>query len=75
MSQVDSCKSCTCSGNQNRGVSSLGDGWKGLGVTLICLCGEVVVMRTARISRNVGKKFRGCPNFKVRLLSVFYDFL
>jgi len=74
MSQVNSCKSCTCSGNQNCGVSSPGGGWKRLGVTLICQCGEVAIMRTARTSRNAGKKLWGCPNFKVRLLSVFYDF-
>jgi len=75
MSQVNSCKSCTCSGNQNHGVSSCGGGWKGLGVTPICQCGKVVVMRIAKTSRNVGNKFWGCPNIKVILLSFFCNFL
>ncbi|QCD89567.1 integrator complex subunit 11 [Vigna unguiculata] len=64
MSQVNSCCSCTCSGNGNRGLSSAGGGWKGLGVTPICRCGDVAVIRTARTTRNAGKKFWGCPNFK-----------
>ncbi|QCD97229.1 hypothetical protein DEO72_LG6g1939 [Vigna unguiculata] len=53
-----------CSGNGNGGFSSAGGGWKGLGVTPICQCGDVVVIRTARTTRNAGKKFWGCPNFK-----------
>ncbi|QCD93520.1 hypothetical protein DEO72_LG5g1595 [Vigna unguiculata] len=64
MSEANSCKSCTCSHNEIRGVSSLGGGWKGSGVSPICQCGEVAVMRTARTSRNAGKKLWGCPNFK-----------
>ncbi|QCE00753.1 uncharacterized protein LOC114195055 [Vigna unguiculata] len=64
MSQVNSCCSCTCLGNGNRGLSSAGGGWKGLGVTPICRCGDVAVIRTARTTRNAGKKFWGCPNFK-----------
>ncbi|XP_027910407.1 uncharacterized protein LOC114169452 [Vigna unguiculata] len=64
MSQVNSCCSCTCSGNGNGGLSSAGGGWKGLDVTPICRCGDVAVIRTARTTRNAGKKFWGCPNFK-----------
>jgi len=73
MSQVNSYCSCTCSGNGNRGLSSAGGGWKGLGVTPICRCGDVAVIRTARTTRNAGKKFWGCPNFKVSWLSVVAD--
>ncbi|KAL2335261.1 hypothetical protein Fmac_016474 [Flemingia macrophylla] len=29
-----------------------------------CHCGELAVLRTAMTSRNVGKKFWGCPNYK-----------
>jgi len=57
MSEANSCKSCSCSHNEIRGVYSLSGGWKGLGVSPICQCGEVVVMRTARTSKNAGKKF------------------
>jgi len=63
-----------CSGNGNGGFSSAGGGWKGLGVTPICQCGDVVVIRTARTTRNAGKKFWGCPNFKVSCVSVTTDF-
>jgi len=72
MSEANSCKSCSCSHNEICGVSSLGGGWKGLGVSPICQCGEVAVLRTARTSRNAGKKFWGCPNFKVSLLSFIF---
>ena len=73
MSQVNSYCSCTCSGNGNRGLSSAGGGWKGLGVTPICRCGDVAVIRTAKTTRNAGKKFWGCPNVKVSWLSVVAD--
>jgi len=46
MSKANSGKSCTCLHNEIRGVSSLGGGWKGLGVSPICQCGEVVVPKT-----------------------------
>jgi len=46
MSKANSCKSCTCLHNEIRGVSSLGGGWKGLGVSPICQCGEVAVPKT-----------------------------
>ncbi|QCD84218.1 hypothetical protein DEO72_LG2g4568 [Vigna unguiculata] len=51
-------------GNGNGGFSSASGGWKGLGVTPICRCGDVAMIRTARTTRNAGKKFWGCPNFK-----------
>jgi len=73
MSQVNSCCSCTCSGNGNGGFSSASGGWKGLGVTPICRCGDVAMIRTTRTTRNAGKKFWGCPNFKVSCLSVVAD--
>jgi len=46
MSEANSYKSYTCLYNEIRGVSSLGGGWKGLGVSPICQCGEVAVPKT-----------------------------
>jgi len=32
-------------------------------------------MRIARTTMNIGNKFWGCPNFKVRTVNVVSDFL
>jgi len=49
MSEANSCKSCICLQNEIRGVSFLGGGWKGLGVSPICQCGEVAIPKTPQI--------------------------
>jgi len=36
-----------------------------------CNCGEVVVLRTTRTTKNGGKKFWDCPNYKVRSITLF----
>jgi len=41
------------------------------GGALTCNCGEVVVLRTARTTKNGGKQFWGCPNYKVRSITLF----
>jgi len=34
----------------------------------MCYCGEIVVLGVAKMIRNAGKEFWGCPNFKVCFL-------
>jgi len=48
--------------------SSEGGGRMVLGLRPICDCGEVVVLRTARTPKNVGRKFWCFANYKVRLI-------
>jgi len=62
------CSSCNGGGNQN--LSALfcgGSGSTDLGVSVMCYCGEKAALRTARTLKNKGKKFWGCPKYKVSL--------
>ncbi|XP_014524572.1 uncharacterized protein LOC106780775 [Vigna radiata var. radiata] len=69
MSMGHSCSSSTCNecGRKHlRSVSSRGDGgWNRKDASLICHCGKKTVLRTAKTSKNRGKKFWGCPRYKV----------
>jgi len=49
-------------------TSSEGGGHKVLGLRSICDCGEVTVLKTKRTPKNVGGKFWGCANYKVKLI-------
>ncbi|KOM58078.1 hypothetical protein LR48_Vigan11g111200 [Vigna angularis] len=48
----------------SRGVSS-----RGMVGSQICYCGDLAVLRVAKTSKNEGKPFWGCPNYK-NLLSL-----
>jgi len=62
-----SCGSCSSSDVGGKQKSSVN-------MTPSCYCGAKAVLRTARIAKNKGKRFWGCPNFKV-MLFVFYVLL
>jgi len=47
------CNNCV----QHSLTSSKGGGHKVLGLRPICDCGEVIVLRTTRTPKNVGRKF------------------
>jgi len=49
-------------------LSSYCRGNRGLGVTPICNFGDVAILRTTRITKNDGKQFWGCHNYKVRFM-------
>jgi len=36
-----------------------------MGVTMMCYCGEKGALRIARTLKKKGKKFWGCPKYKV----------
>ena len=62
------CSSCNGGGNQNLSASFCGgSGSTDLGVSVMCYCGEKATLRTARTLKNKGKKFWGCPKYKVSL--------
>jgi len=64
MSPSHSCSSCTW-GMKNSTVSSHGGVGRRFDFAPICYCGEKAIMRTARTAKNRGRKFWGCPKFKV----------
>ncbi|QCD78911.1 hypothetical protein DEO72_LG1g2547 [Vigna unguiculata] len=66
MSRGHSSSSCSCNswGTQNPRLSNHGGGVLSHGGALICNCGEVAVLRTARTTKNGRKQFWGCPNYK-----------
>jgi len=70
MARCSSSSSCSCNASLSGGFSH-GGGYRGLGVTPICNCGEFAVLRTARTAKNGGKQFWDCPNYKVRLMEFF----
>jgi len=39
-------------------------------VAPICDCGQFVVLRITTTEKNVGKKFWGCPNYKVKFIQL-----
>ncbi|QCD89247.1 hypothetical protein DEO72_LG4g190 [Vigna unguiculata] len=55
--------SCSC-GSHNHNVSSPATVSGSLGGTPHCHCGEIVVLTVARIVKNGGKQFWGCPHYK-----------
>ncbi|WVZ16850.1 hypothetical protein V8G54_009832 [Vigna mungo] len=69
MSMGHSCSSSTCNqcGRKHlHSVSCRGDGsWNRNDGLIICHCGESCVLRTAKTVKNRGKKFWGCPRYKV----------
>ena len=65
-----SCGSCSSSdvgGKQKSSVNCNEGGCRSSNVTPICYCGAKAVLRTVRTAKNKGKRFWGCPNFKVML--------
>ncbi|QCE10502.1 hypothetical protein DEO72_LG10g1732 [Vigna unguiculata] len=66
MSRGHSSSSCSYNswGMQNPRLSNHGGGVLSHGGAPICNCGEVAVLRTARTTKNGGKQFWGCPNYK-----------
>jgi len=50
---------------KNSTVSSHGGVGRRFDFAPICYCGEKAIMRTARTAKNRGRKFWGCPKFKV----------
>jgi len=64
MSPSHSCSSCTW-GMKNSTVSSHGGVGRRFDFAPLCHCGEKAIMRTARTAKNRGRKFWGCPKFKV----------
>ncbi|XP_014519594.1 uncharacterized protein LOC106776625 [Vigna radiata var. radiata] len=64
MSQSQS-SSCCCQGVSCRSChSSHGAGSMGVGIVPICNYGERTVVKMARTSKNPGKYFWGCRNYK-----------
>ena len=60
------CSFCNVGRNQNPSASFCGgSGSIDLGVSVMCYCGEKAALRTARTLKNKGKKFWGCPKYKV----------
>ncbi|XP_017428858.2 uncharacterized protein LOC108336925 [Vigna angularis] len=49
----------SCSRGSSRGASS-----RGMLGSQICYCGEFVILRVAKTTKNEGKPFWGCPNYK-----------
>ena len=45
-----------------------GGGCRSITVTPTCYCGDKSMLRTAKTTKNKGKRFWGCPNFKVMLI-------
>jgi len=51
---------------KNSSFSSYGGAVRRSDLTPVCYCGEKAITRTARTAKNRGRKFLGCPKFKVR---------
>jgi len=67
MFSFHSCSSCTCNGwgMKNSSVSFHGGVGRRFDFAPLCYCGEKAITRIARIAKNKGRKFWGCPKFKV----------
>jgi len=50
---------------KNSTVSSHGGVGRRFDFASLCYCGEKATMRTVRTAKNRGRKFWGCPKFKV----------
>jgi len=67
MSPSQSFSSYTCNGwgMKNSSVSSHGGVMRRFDLTPVCYYGEKAITRTVRTAKNRGRKFWGCPKFKV----------
>ncbi|QCE03596.1 hypothetical protein DEO72_LG8g1622 [Vigna unguiculata] len=63
MSRSDDC-ACSSWASQKNNVSFPTVSYRGVGGTPICYCREVAVLGVAKIVKNCGKQFLGCPNYK-----------
>jgi len=73
-----SCGSCSSSdvgGKQKNSVNCNAGGCRSSNVMPNCYCGAKAVLRIARTAKNKGKRFWGCPNFKVMSFVFFVLFL
>jgi len=71
-----SCSSSDLGGKQKSNVNFCNaGGCRSSNVTPSCYCGDKAVLRTARTTKNKGKRFWGCPNFKVMLFVICVLFL
>jgi len=50
---------------KNSSVSSHGGVMRRFDLTPVCYYGEKAITRTVRTAKNRGRKFWGCPKFKV----------
>ena len=57
--------SSSCNSWVHRTCNSCHGGSRVSGSPPICDCGDIAVVRTARTTKNLGKQFWGCANFKV----------
>ncbi|XP_047154346.1 uncharacterized protein LOC124825706 [Vigna umbellata] len=64
MTSSQSCSSCSKATCKGFSQSSHGAVSMGVGITSICHCGDIVVMKVAKTSRNAGRKFWGCRHYK-----------
>jgi len=62
--------SCTGCGVQKRGTFTHVVGNTSVFVVPICDCGEFVILRTTTTEKNVGKRFWGCPMYKVKFIQL-----
>ncbi|KAG2390337.1 uncharacterized protein HKW66_Vig0222570 [Vigna angularis] len=65
MASSQSCSSCSKATCKGFSQSLHGAVSRGVGITPICYCGDIVVMKVARTSRNAVRKFWGCRHYKV----------
>ncbi|QCD86368.1 hypothetical protein DEO72_LG3g889 [Vigna unguiculata] len=74
MSKGHSSSSCSCNswGMQNPNLSSHSGGFSSHGSgfsyhdgTPTCTCGHVAMLRTTRTTKNGGRQFLGCSNYKI----------
>jgi len=71
-----SCSSLNLGGKQNSSVNFCSaSGCRSVNITPSCYCGDKVVLRTTKTAKNKGKRFWGCPNFKVMLFVISVLFL
>jgi len=56
---------CSLWSSQKNSVSSPTVSYKDVGETSINYCRKIAVLRVAKIVKNCGKQFLGCPNYKV----------
>ncbi len=65
-----SSSSCTGCSVQKRGTFTHATGTTSAFVDPICHCGQFAVLRIATTQKNAGKKFWGCPNYKVKFIQL-----
>jgi len=71
MHDTTSSSSCTSCGVKTRGTFTHAAGSRSAFVAPICDCGQFVVLRTATTGKkNAGKRFWGCPKYKVKFIQL-----